>query len=108
MNILIYIQDKEVDEQGIKFAGMIARYTHAQATLHYTLPESENREDGEAILIEAQESLSGIQTELSLSRGDPIESILTEIDDGEFDLVIMPACHGGWLKQSIQIGRAHV
>jgi nucleotide-binding universal stress UspA family protein len=106
MNILIYIQDNQVDEQGIEFAGMIARYTHAKATLHYTLPESTPRVDGEAILKKVQKSLSGIQTELSLSSGDPIESILTEIIEGEFDLVIVPACHGGWLKQSIPLCKA--
>lgn len=111
MNILLCVAGMPCAKETVELTGTIARATGASVTLLHVLRRGEQRSEGEETLSAAAEALTGLRVESRVRRGDPVGRILTQIREGEYDLVAVGANQRPDLAQrflgsvSLQIAR---
>jgi len=97
VNILICVASGEPGKDDVIFAGRLIRHLSADVTLMTVLPEDEDhpglRARAERFLEGGVQSLDllGIPATQKIRIGSPSEEILTEIKEGQYDLLVLGA-----------------
>jgi len=101
MRILLCVAGMPYAEAAVSFGGLIARITQSPVTLLHVAARKEERAAGEKALLRAGEMLAGLSVETRLRQGDPIANILAEVQEGEYDLVVIGARKEAGLVQRL-------
>ncbi|MBN1668054.1 MAG: universal stress protein [Anaerolineales bacterium] len=95
MKILIHVVDLISDEPTILFGGLIAQRTAASITLlNVASKKSDKKTDrarGQSLLDEAVKVLPELPVATKIRRGNPTKKLLAEVEDGDYDLLLVPA-----------------
>jgi nucleotide-binding universal stress UspA family protein len=91
MRILLCVAGMPYAEAAIGFGGTVARITKSPVTLLHVVRRNEDRGTGERVLAAAREMLPGLTVDTRVRQGDPTRRILSEIEEGGYDLVVVGA-----------------
>ena len=101
MKILLCVAGMPYAEAAVSFGSMIAGVTRSPATFLHVVRRKEDRAAGERILAAAREMMPGLTVDTRIRRGDPTNSILAEVREGSYDLVVVGARQGVGLAQRL-------
>jgi nucleotide-binding universal stress UspA family protein len=109
MKILIYISDLINDIPGIFLGGLLARSLDADVTLFHVSPKKKKkkkgRKAGEELLKQAREKMGELQVETRIRRGKVANKLLEEVDEGDYDLVVITASRIGRYPRGLSVSR---
>ena len=88
-------------EAAVSFGFIFAGVTQSPITLLHVARRGEDREASERILEAARSILPGLMVETRIRQGDPVKQILSETQEGRYDLTVIGALQGGGLTQQL-------
>jgi nucleotide-binding universal stress UspA family protein len=88
-------------EAAVSFGFAIADATHSPVTLLHVAGRDEDRAASEHILAAARELMPGLTVTTCIRRGNPVRQILSEVQEGRYDLTVIGARQGGGLTQQL-------
>ncbi len=91
MNILVYIRRLPFSKPAVEFGGLIARLTGASITLLHAPEKRADKRDVENVLEKARAMLPDLEVRTQFRVADPVASVMDEIKDGSYDMVILRA-----------------
>jgi len=89
MNVLVYLGKNKKKYNVVSIATLLAKGLDVEITLLHVLGRGEGQEVGEEILHLAEEQAEGVEVEKLLRWGDPAGVLLSEANQGKYDLIIM-------------------
>ncbi len=89
MKVLVYLGKKRKKQSAVRIAALLSKSMGAEITLLHVLTRGEDQEVGQKIFEKAQEMADGVDVELLLRWGDPAGVLLSEANQGKYDLVIL-------------------
>jgi nucleotide-binding universal stress UspA family protein len=92
MKTLLCVAGMPFAEAAVQFGGQIAEFTQSQLTLLHVIQQEQDRADGERILAAATDILPKVTLETCIRVGNPVEEILTEVREGDYDMLVVGAC----------------
>jgi nucleotide-binding universal stress UspA family protein len=109
MKILIYIGDLITDIPGLFLGELLARALRAEVTLLHVAPKmkkkKKERRGGEEILDQARKRMGDLQVETHLRRGNVAQKIMSEVQEGQHDMVVITASRIGMYPRNLSISR---
>ena len=91
MKILVFVKSMPYSTPAVLFGGLIARMTGGSITLLLSTRDKTMREDADDVLDEAAALLPRLSLEKRVSRLKAVEGIAEEIDNENYDMVVMRA-----------------
>jgi nucleotide-binding universal stress UspA family protein len=91
MKTLLCVAGMPFAEAVVQFGGQIARVTQSPLTLLHVIHQEQDRAKGERILTAATDMLPKTPPETRIRVGNPVEEILTEIHEGDYDILVVGA-----------------
>jgi nucleotide-binding universal stress UspA family protein len=91
MRMLLCVAGMPYAEAAVGFGGMVARITRSPVALLHVVRRNEDQGAGERVLIAARKMLPGLTVDTHIRQGDPTKRILVEVEDGDYDLVVVGA-----------------
>jgi nucleotide-binding universal stress UspA family protein len=91
MKTLLCVVGAPFTEAAIQIGGQIAGFAQSQVTLLHVTRRERDRADGERILAAAGEMFLKSALETRIRGGNPVEGILAEIREGDYDLLVVGA-----------------
>jgi nucleotide-binding universal stress UspA family protein len=91
MKTLLCVVGAPFTEAAIQVGGQIAGFAQSQVTLLHVTRRERDRVDGERILAAAGEMFPKPALEMRIRGGNPVEGILNEIREGDYDLLVVGA-----------------
>jgi nucleotide-binding universal stress UspA family protein len=91
MKTLLCVAGMPFAETAVQIGGQIAGFVQSQVTLLHVIRREQDRANGERILAAATDMLPKVALETRVRRGNPVKEILTEIREGDYDLVVVGA-----------------
>ncbi|MBN1956417.1 MAG: universal stress protein [Anaerolineae bacterium] len=101
MSILISVAGMPCARHTIQLGGKVARLYGEKVTLLHVVGKKEQQAAGKPLLDEAEKLLPGIEVGKQVRRGDPVERILAEIREGDYQLLVIGSYQGIPLVQAI-------
>ena len=91
MKILHLVSDQSFTLSVIEYTKELAKLTRSSVTLLYIASRSKDLEVGWATLSQAQKSFEDMAVKVKLEQGDVIDNFLAEIEQEEYDMVVLEA-----------------
>jgi len=101
MKILLCVASIPHTEKIVSCGIIVAGLTQSPITLLHVARSKNDRENGKHILAAAAEMLPDVAVEMRTRVGNPVKQILTEVRDGDYDMVVLRAYQEGRLKQQL-------
>jgi nucleotide-binding universal stress UspA family protein len=89
MKMLIFVSSQSNSKPAILFGGTLARATQAEVTLLTVVTDGGAFESASIVFEEAVDWLSGLNVLTSIRVGPEADCILKEINDGDYDLLVL-------------------
>ena len=109
MKILIYIGDLITDIPGLFLGELLAHALQAEVTLLHVTPKikkkKKERKSGEEILDQARKRMGDLSVETHLRRGKVAQKIMSEVQEGQHDMVVITASRIGMYPRNLSISR---
>jgi nucleotide-binding universal stress UspA family protein len=109
MKILIYVGDLITDLPGIFLGDLLARFLGAEVTLfHVSSKENKKkkeRKQAEKIFNQARKKMGDVEIKTRVRRGNVANKILQEVDEGQYDIVVITASRIGRYPRGLSISR---
>jgi nucleotide-binding universal stress UspA family protein len=109
MKMLIYVGDLITDMQAIFLGGLVAKKIKSSITLlHIASKERQKKKErktGENILNLAKEKLGDLDVSTRFRRGKVAEKILSQVDEGKYELVVISATRLGGYPRNLSVSR---
>jgi len=109
MKILIYVSDLITDVPGIFLGGLLARSLEAEVTLFHVAPKikkkKKEKKQGQELLDQARKIMGNVESKTRIRRGNVAQKILQEVNEEQYDIVVITASRIGKYPRGVSINR---
>ena len=106
---MIYIGDLITDIPGLFLGELLARALQAEVTLFHVAPKikkkKRERKDGAEILDQARARMGNLQVKTHISRGKVAQKMLSVVQEGQHDIVVITASRIGMHPRHLSVSR---
>ncbi len=98
MKTLIFVSSHSSSKPAVQFGGLIARQAQSSVTLLTVIDDVQHLDAAHQFLDTAGRWAPDLDVDRSIRTGTEIHCILEEINDGNYDLIILKACQAARIK----------